>query len=203
VTDDSDRTSLRSDLERNRFVTFVMESHEASERQVRDGMRSNPAMPVSLTAEVLRSSSRRETDRARALTSRTSRQRDSNSVSSVLTSASAARTASVTPESLRSTCAMIDSGAAWKHRVECARLPETLQRADLVKAHREPAAVTAVSEMSSSLQRRTVPQGGHACDEVAVHTRLSVVNVTMHSSPAMPASVTLVPSKMSSRSAVQ
>jgi hypothetical protein len=69
-----DRTSLRSDLERNRFVTFVMDSHEASESQVRDGMRSNPAMPASHTAEPLRSSSRRETDRARALTSRTSRQ---------------------------------------------------------------------------------------------------------------------------------
>jgi hypothetical protein len=103
VTDDSDRSSLRSDLERNRFVTFVMDRHEASESTVRDGMRSNPAMPASHTAEPSRCSWRRETDRARALTSRTSRQNDSDSVSSVLTSASAARTASVTSEPLRST----------------------------------------------------------------------------------------------------
>jgi hypothetical protein len=34
-------------------------------------------------------------------------------------------------------------------------------------------------------------------------TRLRLVNVMMHSSPAMPASVTHVPSKMSSRNAVQ
>jgi hypothetical protein len=38
VTVDRDRPSLRSDLERNRFVTFVMDRNEPSESEVRDGM---------------------------------------------------------------------------------------------------------------------------------------------------------------------
>jgi hypothetical protein len=38
VTDEFDRSSLRNDLERNRFVMFVMDRHKWSESEVRDGM---------------------------------------------------------------------------------------------------------------------------------------------------------------------
>jgi hypothetical protein len=76
---------------------------------------------------------------------------------------------------------------------------ETLQRADLIEAHRG-AAVNSMYEMFSSRSEGLCRREDTLV--MILRARFSFVNVTMHSSPAM-TSVTLVPSKMSSRNAVQ
>jgi hypothetical protein len=64
-----------------------------------------------------------------------------------------------------------------------------------------PAAVTFVWETSSSCSEGLCRREDMLVIELQL-ARFSFVNVAMHSSPAMPASVTLVQSKMSSRNAV-
>jgi hypothetical protein len=97
---------------------------------------------------------------------------------------------------------MIDSGAAWKHRVVVH--PPALRHCNVPISSRPIDARCShpVLEMSSSRSEGLCRREDTLVMRVQF-ARLSFVNVTMHSSPAMPASVTRVPSKMSSRNAVQ